>query len=163
MATIIYTTNAGSSKRYAEMLGEKTGYPVVPLEKSDDVSTDEEIIYIGWVMASALQGLQEARAKFDSIKAICAVGMTSDEKQEAEIKSKNAITEPLFLLEGAFNISNLKGIYKMMMGMMMKMLKSKFKDSDDPQEKKALELFEQGFDFVDEQKLIPVLEFLGIE
>ncbi|MCM1543821.1 MAG: hypothetical protein NC110_00840 [Ruminococcus sp.] len=160
MATIIYTTNAGSSQRYAEMLGEKTGCTVIPLEKAGSVSADEEVIYIGWVMAGALQGLKEVREKFTSIKAVCAVGMMTDEKQINELKEKNAVTEPLFMLQGAFNISKLKGMYKMMMGMMMKMLKSKLKDSDDPEQKKALELFEQGFDMVSEEQLAPVIEFL---
>lgn len=162
MATIIYTTNAGSSERYAQMLGDKTGFSVVPLEKAGSVAADEEIIYIGWVMAGSLQGLQDARAKFGSIKAICAVGMMAEEKQAEELRAKNTINEPLFLLQGAFNINKLKGMYKMMMGMMMKMLKSKLKDSVDPEEKKALEMFEQGFDMVSEDQLKPVLEFLDI-
>ncbi|MGN1419073.1 MAG: flavodoxin domain-containing protein [Acutalibacteraceae bacterium] len=160
--TIIYTSNTGSTKAYAEMLSQKTGYPCFALSEVNDVSGDEEIIYMGWVMAGTIQGLSEAKEKFSSIKAVCAVGMMG-EKSEEELKTKNAVTEPLFTLYGSFDISKLKGMYKMMMNMMMKMMKSKLKDSKDPEELKVLELLDKGFNFVKEENLNKVLEFLGFE
>ena len=47
MTAIVYTTNTGSTKRYAEMLGEKTGFPVFDLSKAASVEKDSEIIYLG--------------------------------------------------------------------------------------------------------------------
>lgn len=160
MSTIIYTTNAGSSEKYANMLGEKTGYSVVSLAKSGSVSADEEIIYIGWVMAGTLQGYADAIKKFSNIKAVCAVGMSSDDKDKSELQMKNNITQPLFLLAGSFSISKLKGMYKLMMNMAVKAMQSKIKDASDD-EKKALDMFVNGFDFVSEDNLTPIIEFLN--
>lgn len=161
MTAIVYTTNTGSTKRYAEMLGEKTGFPVFDLGDAASVEKGSEILYLGWVMAGAVQGLEQARSVFGELKAVCAVGTLPGEKAEADIKEKNKITEPFFFLHGAFDLSKLKGMYKMMMGMMVKMMKSKLKDSDDPNSKLILETFEKGMDFVSEENLAPVLEWLA--
>ena len=160
MTAIVYTTNTGSTKRYAEMLGEKTGFPVFALADAASVEKGSEIIYLGWVMAGSVQGLEPARETFGSLKAVCAVGTLPGEKAEADIKAKNNITEPFFFLQGAFDLSKLKGMYKMMMGMMVRMMKSKLKESNDPDSKKILETFEAGMDFVSEENLEPVLKWL---
>lgn len=161
MTAIVYVSNTGSSKRYAEMLSSKTGYPSFSLSDSGSVAQDSDIIFMGWVMAGALQGLKEAREKFPSIKAVVAVGMMTSEKQDNDIKEKNQITEPFFSLPGAFNMKKLSGMYKMMMGMMVKMLKSKLKETNDPKGKEVLEKFEEGFDMVDEKNLDGIIEFLN--
>lgn len=157
MALIVYTTNAGSTERYAKMLGEKTGYTVCELSKAGENSNDE-VIFLGWVMAGTIQGLSEARKKFGKLKAVIAVGMMPSESSKKEAEEKNSITEPFFYLPGAFNIKKLHGMYKMMMSMMLRMMKGKVKESSDPDDKRARELFENGFDSVKEENLEPVLE-----
>jgi hypothetical protein len=52
-------------------------------------------------------------------------------------------------------------MYKMMMGMMMKMLKAKLKESDEPKAKEMVDKFEEGFDFVSEENLGELVEFLS--
>ena len=160
MSSIVYVSNAGSSKRYAEMLSEKTGYPCYAFSDSDKaVGTD--VIFIGWVMAGAVQGLSEARVKFGTLKAVVAVGMMKSDSQDAAIKEKNSISEPYFSLAGAFDMKKLSGMYKMMMGMMVKMIKGKLKESDDPKAKEVVEKFEEGFDMVSEENLGDILAFIG--
>ena len=160
MSSIVYVSNAGSSKRYAEMLSEKTGYPCYAFSDSDKaVGTD--VIFIGWVMAGAVQGLGEARVKFGTLKAVVAVGMMKSDSQDAAIKEKNSISEPYFSLAGAFDMKKLSGMYKMMMGMMVKMIKGKLKESDDPKAKEVVEKFEEGFDMVSEENLGDILAFIG--
>ncbi len=159
--TVIYQTNTGSSKEYAEILSEKISVPAVALSDSSDIPADEEIIFIGWLMAGAIQGLPQAREKFTNIRCICAVGLMTTEKSKAEITEKNQITEPLFVLQGNFHIDRLKGMYRMMMSMMMKMLKSKLKESKEPKANEMLEAFEKGVDMVSEDKLNEVIEFLN--
>ena len=161
MATIIYCSNSGSAKKYAELLSEKTGFSCVDIKKRSTVSADEEIIFVGWIMAGVLQGLKEIREDFANIKAVCGVGMMKSEKAAEETKAKNGITEPYFFLTGDFDINKLTGMYKMMMGMAMKMIKGKLKDSDDPKAREMAEKFEEGFDFVNEENLSKVIEFLA--
>lgn len=153
---IVYTSNAGSTKRYAEMLSQKLGCEAFELSKA--TANGDDVIYLGWVMAGDIQGLSQAREKFGALKAVAAVGMMPSENSKKETAEKNGITEPFFYLPGEFNIKKLKGMYKMMMGMMLRMMKAKVKDSDDPNDKKALELFENGFDGVKEENLDELVE-----
>lgn len=161
MATIIYCSNSGSAKKYAELLSEKTGMPCVDFKKRSTVSADEEVIFIGWIMAGAIQGLKEIREDFANIKAICGVGMMKSEKATEETKEKNGITEPYFFLTGDFDINKLTGMYKMMMGMMMKMMKSKVKESGEEKGSEMLALLEKGIHGFDENELEAVVEFLS--
>ncbi len=161
MAKIIYCSNTGSAKKYAEALSAKTGFECIDIAQRDSVSPDEEIIFIGWVMAGALQGLKEVRESFKNIKLICAVGMMKSDKAFEDMKKKNAIEENCFFLTGDFSMDKLKGMYKMMMGMMLKMLKSKIKESGDEKGDEMLALFEKGIEGFDEAELEPVMAFLG--
>lgn len=161
MATIIYCSNSGSSKKYAELLSEKTDIPCVDIKKMSSVNADEEIIFISWIMAGALQGLKEVREKFSHLKAVCGVGMMKSEKATEETKAKNAITEPYFFLTGDFDINKLTGMYKMMMGMMLKIVKGKIRESGDEKGEEMLKLLENGINGFDEKELETVIEFLS--
>lgn len=161
MATIIYQTNTGSSQQYAEMLAEKTSFTALPLSKSAEVSEDEEIIFIGWIMGGTIQGLTEVKEKFRNIKCICGVGMMFTDKTKNEITEKNKISVPLFLLHGNFHMDRLKGMYKMMMSMAVKMIKGKLKETGGPDADKMIDAFENGIDMVSEDRLDPVIEFIN--
>ncbi len=160
--TIVYTSNTGTTKKYAEMISAKTGTQCVELADAN-LPEGEEVIYLGWVMLGQIQGLAEARAKFGDFKAVCAVGMMGDSDKKT-LEEKNAITEPLFTLMGGFDIKKLKGMHKMIMGMMLKAIKGQFKvaAATDPEAAKALAMFEDGFYMVDEKNLTPLYELLGV-
>lgn len=158
--TIVYCSNTGSAKKYAELLSEKTGLPCIDISKRSSVSADEEIIFIGWIMAGSLQGLKEIRETFSDIKAICGVGMMKSDKATEETKTKNGITEPYFFLPGDFDMNKLKGMYKMMMGMMLKMMKGKIKESGDEKGEEMLKMLENGIILFDEKEIEQVVEFV---
>lgn len=160
MTAIVYVSNTGSAKTYAEMLSEKTGFSAYDFKDCGSVPEGAEVIFIGWVMAGGVQGLKEAREKFGTLKAVIAVGMMKSEKQDKDIIEKNGVTEPFFSLPGAFDMKKLTGMHKMMMGMLFKMMKSKLKEADDPKAKEVVEKIEAGFDMIDEKHLSDVLEFL---
>ena len=159
---IVYETNTGSSQKYAEMLSEKTGFECLSLAKAvKEFSPDEEIIFIGWVMAGTVQGLQKAREVFSDIKAICPVGLSKSEKNNTDLKAKNGIEGPMFPLQGSFHIDKLSGMYKMMMGMMLKMLKGKLKENPTADGDKFISAIENGIDCVSEENLAELIEWLG--
>lgn len=158
--TIVYCSNTGSAKKYAELLSEKTGLPCVDISKRSSVSADEEIIFIGWIMAGSLQGLKEVRETFSDIKAVCGVGMMKGEKATEETKAKNGITEPYFFLPGDFDMNKLKGMYKMMMGMMLKMVKGKIKENGDEKGEEMIRMLEDGIILFDEKEIEKVVEFI---
>ena len=159
---IVYETNTGSSQKYAEMLSEKTGFECLSLSKAvKEFAPDEQIIFFGWVMAGTIQGLQKAREAFSDIKAICPVGLNKSEKNDAELREKNSITEPMFTLRGNFHIDQLKGMYKMMMGMMLRMLKGKLKENPHPDGDKVMNAIENGVDCVSEENLEEILVWIN--
>ena len=159
--TIVYCSNTGSAKRYAELLSEKTNLPCIDISKRDSIPADEEIIFIGWIMAGALQGYKEAKETIGNIRTVCGVGMMKGEKANEEVIAKNGITEPYFFLPGDFDMSKLKGMYKMMMGMMLKMMKGKIKESGEEKGKEMIRMLEEGIILFDEKEIEKVVEFLG--
>ena len=61
----IYTTNTGSTARYAELLPCATGLPAYSLaEAKSAVSTGAEVIYLGWIMAGSIKGYAAAARRY---------------------------------------------------------------------------------------------------
>ncbi len=57
MNAIIYTTETGSTERYAKLLAHETGLPVCSLaEAKKKVPAGAGIIYLGWIMAGNIKG-----------------------------------------------------------------------------------------------------------
>ena len=52
MKAVIYESNAGSARRYAEMLASKLGVPAYSYKEAvKAIPRDEEAIFIGWIFA----------------------------------------------------------------------------------------------------------------
>ena len=122
MNAIIYTTNTGSTERYARLLAQETGLPVRSLSEAKKmVPSGAEVIYLGWIMAGEIKGYKKA-AKQYTVQAVCGVGMGQTGTQVMEVRKKNAIPDsvPLFTLQGNFRMDRLHGVYKLMMGVMVR-------------------------------------------
>lgn len=163
MDAIIYTSNTGTTKEYAHLLGQNTGLPVFSLEEAKGkVAKDSEIIYLGWVMASKIQGYNKATKKY-KVKAVCGVCMGATGTQIPEIREKNQITEkvPLFTMQGGFDINKLHGIYKMMMTVMAKTAGKGLSEKTNrtPDEDVMLEMILHGANYVSENNMKDVLEW----
>lgn len=161
MKVIVYESNTGTSKKYAEALSEKRGIPCYHISDCLDIAPESEVIFIGWIMGNEIQGLKKAREFFPNISTILAVGMMKNDKHNDAIAEKNSIGDDVVFrtLPGAFDMNKLKGMYKMMMGMMMKMIKSKLKESADKENsEKILRAFEEGIDMYDESALEGIAE-----
>jgi len=67
---IIYTSKYGSTKQYAEWLGEDTRFPVRDLKdvKVKDLDDVDIIVLGGWVLASKIQGSSWLRKNWNNIK-----------------------------------------------------------------------------------------------
>lgn len=123
---IIYESNAGHTKKYAEMLAEKTGLKAYTLkEAAKNVSKKSDVIYMSWVKNGKIQNLSKARSRYN-LKGICAVGMNGYSKQAvATLQDKNkihALKEKLFYMQGGFEMDKLKGINKFLMNTLSKSL-----------------------------------------
>lgn len=66
MKAIVYTSNTGSTARYAELLGHETGLPVYASE-TRNLPAGAEIIYLGWIMAGEIKPANEMSSSKESL------------------------------------------------------------------------------------------------
>ena len=122
MNAIIYTTNTGSTERYAKLLAQETELPAYSLTEAKKVIPNgAEIIYLGWLAAGSVKGFMGA-AKHYHVKAVCAAGMGQTGTQTDSVRKKSAVPAsiPLFTLQGNFDVKKLHSIYRPMMEIMVK-------------------------------------------
>lgn len=158
---IVYTSNTGFTAEYASLLGGETGMPVYSMEEAEKhLLQNTPILYMGWLAAGKVQGYDKAVTKFNP-QALCAVGMTRGGSQMEDVKKSNDLPEglPLFTLQGGFDLKKLRGVYKLMMTVMSKMVAKKLaaKSERTPDEEDTLDLFQNGGSRVSLENLKPVL------
>lgn len=157
--TIIYTSETGFTKKYAELLAKRTGCEVYSAEEAKGrVERNSKVIYMGWLFANSVKGYKKAAKRYD-IKAVCAVGLTPTGYMIDEVRKSNNIPDniALFTLQGGMDHARLKGINKFAISILIKMLTRKKNDSDE--DKAKLELIKNGGDFVSENNLCGLLEW----
>ena len=158
--SIVYTSNTGFTREYALLLGEKTGLPVYSLEEAGKcLAPGNTILYLGWLMAGKVQGYDKAMGRYH-VAAVCGVGMGATGSQMQDLRKANAISAsvPVFTLQGGFDIARLRGIYKLMMTIMIKTAGKGLSEKKDrtPDEDAMLELMLHGGSRVSEENLSAV-------
>ena len=122
MNAILYTTNTGSTERYAKLLAQETGLPVCSLaEAKTAVPAGAEVIYLGWIMAGSVKGYAAAAKRY-RVRAVCGVGMGKTGTQTDSVREKTGVPPeiPVFTLQGNFDVRKLHGIYRPMMEIMVR-------------------------------------------
>ncbi len=163
MKAIVYTSHTGSTEQYARLLAQELERPVYSLAEAKKIlPRGEEILYLGWIMASSIQGYKEAAGRYQ-IRAVCAIGMGQGESQAAEVRRKNGLPDgcPLFSLQGNFDIHKLHGWHKLLMRVMTKALAGKASRS--PDEDDMLDRMQHGSERVSPEQLQPVLKWYGAQ
>lgn len=164
MDAIVYTSNTGFTERYARLLGEASGLPVLRLGEGTD-GRKKRVIYLGWMMAGKVMGYPEA-AKQYSIQAVCPVGMGGPGSQSDESimkQNRMPVGEPVFYLQGGFDLSKLHGKYRFMMKLMIATVGRKLARKKDrtAEEDDMLELLTRGGSRVKAENLAPVLAWMS--
>lgn len=167
MNAIIYTTNTGSTRHYAELLAKKTGLPVYSLtEAKKAVKAGADIIYLGWIMAGSVKGYAAAAKRYN-VCAVCGVGMGQTGTQTENVREKTAIPAkiPVFTLQGNFDVKKLHGIYRPMMELMVKTAGKGLAEKKDrtPEEDDMLDMMLHGGDRVKAENLLSVLNWYNAE
>lgn len=160
MNAIVYTSNTGFTARYAQMLGDKTGLPVLELKKAcKELHKGTPIIYMGWLFASSVKGYRKASEQFQ-VDALCGVGLCETGTLLDDVRKVNDVPAglPVFTLQGGMDHSKLRGLHKFMIKMLIKMMKRAKNPSQEDQAKLALII--AGGDYVKEENLAAVLRWL---
>ena len=163
MNAIIYTTNTGSTERYAKLLACETGLPVYSLaEAKKAVPTGAEIIYLGWVMAGAVKGYAAAAGRY-RVRAVCGVGMGQTGTQTDSVRKKTSVPAPIpvFTLQGNFDVKKLHGIYRPMMELMVRTAGKSLSEKKNrtPEEDDMLDMMRRGGERVKPEALKAVLDW----
>lgn len=157
---IVYTSKCGHTKRYAEILGGRIEKPVYSLIDAIKIlPKNSRVIYMGWIHASHIQGFKKVKQKFN-LQCVCGVGLCDTGTLKNEVRKATEIPNdiPLFTIQGGMERSKLKGLDKMMIAMLAKGLASQKEKSE--QDRRMAELLSSDTDFVCDENLSEVLEFL---
>ncbi|MDO4459728.1 MAG: hypothetical protein Q4C42_06570 [Clostridia bacterium] len=160
---IVYTSNTGHTRQYAVLLGDAVNLPVYSMEEAARELTDgTPIIYMGWLMASHVKDFDKADKKY-RVLAVCAVGLCDTGSLLNETRQATKIPEgiPLFTLQGGINHSRLKGMNKLAISMLTKMLGSKKNRS--AEEDRMFELLSKDGNYVSPENLAEVIDYYNKE
>jgi len=99
---IVYQSNTGFTKQYAEMLAKAEKLKVYSLEEAQ-LPHDTEVFYMGPLMAGRVTGAEKAIKQF-SVVGVCGVGMSPPGRDILNTLSKaNAVPNaPIFYLQGGW-------------------------------------------------------------
>ena len=167
MDAIVYTTNTGSTERYARLLAQETELPAYSLNEAERmVGTGAEVIYLGWIMAGRVKGYAAAARRYH-VRAVCGVGMGRTGTQTDSVRQKTAVPAdiPVFTLQGNFNVKRLHGVYRPMMELMVKTVGKGLaeKRGRTPEEDDMLDMMLRGGERVSAENLKNVLDWYGTQ
>ncbi len=101
---IVYSSKSGSSKKYAEILSQRTGFPIFPVDSN--LPQGEGIIFFGWLKKDTVIGLKYLDRT--NLEAVCVVGLDSEGRFDAEkVSSYNGYSAPTYYLRGWIDRSKL--------------------------------------------------------
>ena len=167
---IIYGSEYGTTRRYAEKLAQLTGLPVMDYASARELNGIELVLYLGGLYAGGVKGLKHTVKRLPAgVKLILATVGLADVTDPENIRSIQASVRrqlppalfenaALFHLRGGIDYSRLNFTHKAMMTLLYNKVRHL------PEEKKTAEIramidtFNQTVDFVDFASLEPVLK-----
>lgn len=155
---IIYCSNAGHAKKYAEFLATKLNTEILSIDEISKVDKKEEIIFVSWVFASHINKLK--KVKDYNVKVLVAVGMNKPtNKNTKDLLVINGIEkeENFFYLQGGVDYNKLRGFKKML----LKMVGNKVIKDNRKEDKEIIEVFKNGGNFVKKENLDEIIKYLN--
>lgn len=168
--TVIYNSQTGFTKRYAEWIAEAAGADCLTLSiaKKKDLTAYEAIIYGGWACAGSISKIGWFKGNIDKwadkkLIVFCVGGGPIDNPEigtalkqnfnESERKKVNT-----FYCPGGFNYEKMSIPSKLMMKMFVKTLKSKKDKTEEEQE--MIKMISSSYDISDKKYIEPILQCL---
>lgn len=158
---IVYESNTGFTKRYAEALANKTGLPLYSVAESrKSVAKGSDIVFLSWVSGGAVVKLDKAKVYFN-IRAVGAVGLsTPTPEREAAIVSHHQLDVPVYCLPGGFDLTKLHGMQKLAMKVMIRSLKMQQSAKQSSENDRMLQDMVNGCDYFSDAALEPLAQWV---
>ena len=169
---IIYGSEYGSTKRYAERLSEITGVEAVNYKEAKDIGDYKRVVYLGGLFAGGVMGLKKTVSKMTSQQELilATVGMTDPNETtyyesirkalKAQLPASLYDENKIFHLRGAIDYSQLGFKHRIMMKMFHSMLLKKPESELTADAKTVLETYGKQVDFVDYDGLKTIVEII---
>jgi len=167
---VIYNSQTGFTKRYAEWIAEATGADCLELSvaKKKDLTAYEAIIFGGWACAGSISKISWFKGNIDKwadkkLIAFC-VGGSPIDNPEIEVALNQNFNElerkrvKTFYCPGGFNYEKMSTPSKLMMKMFVKALKTK-KDKTEA-EQVMVKMISSSYDISDKKYIEPILQCL---
>lgn len=170
---ILYGSEYGTAKRYAQQLAQETGIPVFGYDEAPDLKGCELLIYFGGLYAGGVKGLKQTlKALPIGAKLILAtVGLAdvtdpenirniraSLRRQVPEEQMKNAA---VFHLRGGIDYDKLSFVHKTMMALLYQKARNLPEEKKTAEVRAMIETYNTKVDFVDFDALAPIREAIG--
>ncbi len=168
---VIYTSQTGFTKRYAEWIAEACGADCYEISEAKKKNMDdyEAIVYGGWACAGGISKLSWFKSNIDKwsgkkLIAFC-VGGSPLENPEIDVSLRKNFDETqwekvnVFYCPGGFDYDKMSTTSKLMMKMFIKALKAK-KDKTEEDEI-MIKMISSSYDISDKKYIEPILDCLG--
>ncbi len=167
---VIYNSQTGFTKRYAEWIAEESGADCFELKEAKKKNLDEydAIVYGGWACAGNISKIGWFKSNInkwaDKKLIVFCVGGSPEDNPDIDAFLKNAFKDSekkvdVFYCQGGFNYEKMSVSSKVMMKMFTNMLKSK-KDKT-PEEENMIKMISSSYDISDKKYIKPILECLN--
>ena len=170
---VIYTSQTGFTKRYAEWISEELDADIYELKDvkkktNDFFETYEAIIYAGWCMAGMVVKVKwffEKAAYWKNKKlSIVAVGASPNDNPEVDEFLNNLLTDEqrpfikAFYCQGGINYDKMNFTSRTAMKMFANSLKKNKNSSED--DRKKGEMISKSYDISDKRFINPVVDYV---
>ncbi len=160
---IVYKSNSGYSKAYAELLADALDLNVYSIDELPDVHKGNDAIFFGWLFAGTVVGYKKAAKNLNIIAAV-GVGMSPDTPEivsEITDKCKIPTSTKVFYLQGGFDINKLKGPNKLIMQVKVKEIIGRLEKADtlSPAQEATYKMCTEGYSCVSLENLKPLIDW----
>ena len=172
-ALIIYTSQTGFTKKYAQWLSDRLKadiYELKDVQKKEDAFFDEyqAIVYGGWAMAGKTVKInwffEKAKAWNKKRLAVFCVGGSPNDNPDVEKMLENMITDEqkkyikAFYCQGGFDYEKMNTASRLAMKMFVSALKKKKDPTED--EKIMVKMISDSYDISDIKYIEPIAEYI---
>ena len=169
---IVYGSNYGTTKQYADELSRRTNMKVISFKKVNQQINDyDNIIYLGALYAGGVLGMSKTLKKLNNILnkkiIIVTVGLSdpTDEVNKNNIRNniKNQISREvfekakIFHLRGGIDYSKLNFAHKTMMKLLYNAVKSLPEEKQSAEDRAVIETYNKKVNFIDFSSLDKII------
>lgn len=170
-AVVIYNSQTGFTKRYAEWIAEETGADCFELAEAKKKSLDgyDVLIFGGWACAGGISKLSWFKSNIDKwsdkkLIVFCVGGSPIESPEIEPALRKNFNKDEMekvnvFYCPGGFNYEKMSSTSKLMMKMFIKMQKAK-KDKT-KEDEMMIKMISSSYDISDKKYIAPILECIN--